>query len=59
MLLSLSTYEIDGPMLETDMTPIAFSCSRTTRMSLSGSLALMQAQTKALPVIAGRMSWAV
>ncbi|MND07516.1 hypothetical protein D3C83_295410 [compost metagenome] len=52
----MSTYEIEGPMLETEHTPIDFSSSSTIRMSFSGSFALMQAQTNASPFIAGRMS---
>jgi len=58
-LLSLSTYEIDGPMFDAEATPMAFSRSSTLRMSLSGSLALRQAHTKASPLRAGRMSSAV
>ena len=58
-LLSLSTYEIDGPMFDAEDTPIAFSRSSTLRMSLSGSFALRHAQTKASPFIAGRMSCSV
>ena len=43
-------------MFETDSTPMRLQSSSTVRMSRSGSFALRQAQMKASPFMAGRMS---
>ena len=43
-------------MFETALTPMRRQSSSTTRMSLSGSFALRQAQTNASPESAGMMS---
>ena len=47
---------IEGPMLETEFTPMRWQSSSTMRISLSGSFALRQAQTNASPFKAGMMS---